>query len=247
MPLLSHLISCTPTKSNLYLANFLAAAVSQPALYKLLTFHIPNLMSLFRCLGSTKVSIQVRGILYECFVTWYFLRWVVSTSPNPQAGGPPLVGCLRMLIQYIRSYPSHWRPFLHPQPDDAPCRGDRLSTCTITYSQHFLYYLDAFQAMVQAVTVETQLRSRAILYNRVGLGQVLLSSVLLFSLSVSFHQCSTLSSSGQCSCQTNKPAKTWKTSNKAELFLTYTFHILPYAAPLPPISSHAIKYKCNVL
>ena len=34
---------------------------------------------------------------------------VVSTSPNPQAGGPPLVGC----------------PFLYPQPEDAPCRGDR--------------------------------------------------------------------------------------------------------------------------
>jgi len=30
---------------------------------------------------------------------------VVSTSPNPQAGGPPLVGCPRLLIQYIRSYP----------------------------------------------------------------------------------------------------------------------------------------------
>jgi hypothetical protein len=45
--------------------------------------------------------------------------------PNPQAGGPPLVGSPRLLIQYIRSYPPYWRPFLHPQPEDAPCRGDR--------------------------------------------------------------------------------------------------------------------------
>jgi hypothetical protein len=31
-----------------------------------------------------------------------FLRWgVVSPPPNPQAGGPPLVGYLRLLIQYI--------------------------------------------------------------------------------------------------------------------------------------------------
>ena len=30
---------------------------------------------------------------------------VVSTSPKPQAGGPPLIGCLRLLIQFIRSYP----------------------------------------------------------------------------------------------------------------------------------------------
>jgi hypothetical protein len=28
----------------------------------------------------------------------------VSPTPNPQAGGPPLVGCPRLLIQYIRSY-----------------------------------------------------------------------------------------------------------------------------------------------
>jgi len=33
-----------------------------------------------------------------------FLRWgVVSTSPNPQAGGPPQLGCPRLIIQYIRS------------------------------------------------------------------------------------------------------------------------------------------------
>ena len=59
---------------------------------------------------------------------------VVSTSPNPQAGGPPLVGCPRLLIQHIRSYPPHWRPFHHPQSDDAPCRGDgptsRQDTCS---------------------------------------------------------------------------------------------------------------------
>jgi hypothetical protein len=54
-----------------------------------------------------------------------FWRWgFVSPSPNPQAGRPPLV-CPRLLIQYIRSYPPYWRPFLHPQPEDAPCRGDR--------------------------------------------------------------------------------------------------------------------------
>jgi transposase InsO family protein len=29
----------------------------------------------------------------------------LSPTPNPQAGGPPLVGCLRLLIQHIRSYP----------------------------------------------------------------------------------------------------------------------------------------------
>ena len=36
----------------------------------------------------------------------FLRRGVVSTSPNPQAGGPPLVGCPRLLIQFIHSYPS---------------------------------------------------------------------------------------------------------------------------------------------
>jgi hypothetical protein len=73
----------------------------------------------------------------DCFVsrgsisTWVILnilflrRGVISTSPNPQAGGPPLVACPRLLIQFMHSYPPYWRPFLHPQPEDAPCRGDR--------------------------------------------------------------------------------------------------------------------------
>jgi hypothetical protein len=41
-----------------------------------------------------------------------FLRWrFVSTSPNPQAGGPPLVGCPLLLIQYIHSYPPYLQAF----------------------------------------------------------------------------------------------------------------------------------------
>jgi len=43
----------------------------------------------------------------------------------PQAGGPPLVVCPRLLIQYIWSYPPFWRPFLHSQPENELCRGDR--------------------------------------------------------------------------------------------------------------------------
>jgi hypothetical protein len=56
-----------------------------------------------------------------------FLRLrVLIPTYNPQTGGPPLAVCPLLLIQYIRSYPLHsWRQFLHPQPEDAPCCGDR--------------------------------------------------------------------------------------------------------------------------
>ena len=61
-PHLSHLISCRLTKSDSHLANSLAAAVSEPALYRIITFHVLNLMSLFHCLGRTKVSVLVRDV-----------------------------------------------------------------------------------------------------------------------------------------------------------------------------------------
>jgi hypothetical protein len=61
----------------------------------------------------------------EYYLTWVFTGRVVSTSPNPQVGGPPFVGCPRLLIQFIHSYPPYRRSFPHPQPEDAPCRGDR--------------------------------------------------------------------------------------------------------------------------
>jgi len=74
--------------------------------------------------------------LCEHFVTWYaWRRGIVSTSPNPQAGGLHRVGCSRLLIQYIRSYLLYWRPFLLPQAEDAPCHGDR---DPLTFSRMFV-------------------------------------------------------------------------------------------------------------
>jgi hypothetical protein len=56
---------------------------------------------------------------------------------NLKPGGPPLAACPRLLIQYIHRYPSYWRPFLHPQPEDAPYRGDWepliMEFITVTY------------------------------------------------------------------------------------------------------------------
>jgi hypothetical protein len=50
---------------------------------------------------------------------------LLAPQSNSEAVGPPLAGCPRLLIQYIRSYPPYWRPFLHLQPEDEPCHGDR--------------------------------------------------------------------------------------------------------------------------
>ena len=69
--------------------------------------HFP--MSIFRWLGCAETSVQVGGFVCEYFATGYVLTGgVVSTSPKPQAGGPPLAGCPQLFIPYIRSYPQ-WR------------------------------------------------------------------------------------------------------------------------------------------
>ena len=82
-------------------------------------------MSLFHCLCRTKGSVQARGTSIGFVSGTVFRLGIVSTSPNPQAGGPPLFVCPRLLFQYIRSYRPYWRPFLRPQPEDAPCLCDR--------------------------------------------------------------------------------------------------------------------------
>jgi hypothetical protein len=51
VPLSSHLTSCTPTEPHLYLDSSLETVIREPALYKLLMFYVPNLMSIFRRLG----------------------------------------------------------------------------------------------------------------------------------------------------------------------------------------------------
>jgi hypothetical protein len=51
LPLRSHVTSCTPTKSNLYQENSLKTIVRYPALYRLFTFRVANLMSIFCPLG----------------------------------------------------------------------------------------------------------------------------------------------------------------------------------------------------
>jgi len=74
----------------------------------------------------TKGSVQARGSC-ERFVARpvFTVRSCQHLAQTPQAGGPPLVGCPLLLIQYIRSCRLYWRLFLPPEPEDALWHGDR--------------------------------------------------------------------------------------------------------------------------
>jgi hypothetical protein len=87
---LSHLTSCTPTKSNLYLANSLAAAESEPALYRLLTFHVPNLMSLFRCLAYQRINPGLRQVFLFHNTDNFYGEELSTPRPTPKLEDHPL-------------------------------------------------------------------------------------------------------------------------------------------------------------
>jgi hypothetical protein len=55
----------------------------------------------------------------------FYREELSAPRPTPQSEGPPIVSHPRLLIQYTRGYPPYLKPFLYPQPEDAPCHGDR--------------------------------------------------------------------------------------------------------------------------
>jgi hypothetical protein len=113
-----------PLPLNLtYLASSLETVFSEPSLYKLLTFHVPKLISIFHSLGHlSKESIQVRGSVI-IFVTSLFLRLRV-VIPTPKLENYPLSFARSCLFSVFSSNHHSFRPFLHPQPKDVPCFGD---------------------------------------------------------------------------------------------------------------------------
>jgi hypothetical protein len=125
VPLPSHL-TCTCIKSNLYLNNSLKTIIMETALYILHTFHVPNLMSIFRCLS--KESVQTWGSLIR-FITSLFFHGegLLAPCPTPklEATFCCLSGCL--FIIFKAAFHSQ-RPSLHPQPEDTPICGDKGTT-----------------------------------------------------------------------------------------------------------------------
>ena len=93
---LSHLTSCTPTKSNLYLSNSLAASASEHVLYCIGSLHsvCQSLMSLFLCLGPSKVSVQTQGTRI-CFTTRpiFYGEKLLALRPTPKLEDHPLSAC----------------------------------------------------------------------------------------------------------------------------------------------------------
>ena len=90
VPPLSHPTSCTPTKSCYFSGCCCKRIwVIQTPYIPCTKSHVP-----FHCL----CSVWPESYVYVSLQGQIFTVRIVSTSPSPQAGGPPLVVCPRLLI-----------------------------------------------------------------------------------------------------------------------------------------------------
>jgi hypothetical protein len=76
-------------------------------------------------LGCTDRSVRFRGFLWY-FVTWFIFygEELLAARPTPKLEDHPLSAVRDCLFKIFAATLHNWRPFLHPQPEDAPCRGD---------------------------------------------------------------------------------------------------------------------------
>jgi hypothetical protein len=90
-------------------------------------FQVPILMSFFHCLGRAKESVQVRSALKYFVTIKKCLRWGVTVKrPTPKLKYHPLSAVRDCLFNIFAATLRTRRASLHPQPEDAPCRGDKL-------------------------------------------------------------------------------------------------------------------------
>ena len=56
---------------------------------------------------------------------FFMMRSLLAPRPTPKLEDQTLSAVRECSFNNNRSYTPYWRPFLHPQPEDAPYRGDR--------------------------------------------------------------------------------------------------------------------------
>jgi hypothetical protein len=111
----------------------LTTVVSDPDLYRLLTVHVPNFISPLHFLRCTEGSVRFQG-LCVWFVTRFILygQKLLAPSSTPKLEDHPFLPFCDYLFNIFAAILHICRPFLHPQPEDMPCRGHRDPLITVT-------------------------------------------------------------------------------------------------------------------
>jgi hypothetical protein len=94
-----------PLNLLIYFDITFATVMRLPAPCRLLTFHVPNLMSIFLSWGRLyKESAQVQGLLWHFEQTYFYGEDLLAPRPTLKLWDTALIGCPRLLIRYIHSY-----------------------------------------------------------------------------------------------------------------------------------------------
>jgi len=104
VPPLSHLTTYTPSKSNLHLDNSLPTAVSEPALYRLLTFQMPNGRFPYITFIVRKDQSKPKILRMVHNMVVFEAEQLLAPRPTPKLGDHPLSAVCHCLF-YILTRP----------------------------------------------------------------------------------------------------------------------------------------------
>jgi hypothetical protein len=87
------------------------------------------------------------------FVTWlsFYGEELSAPRPTPKQEDNPLSAVRDYLFNIFAATLHIWKPFLHPQPEDAPCRGDRDPLIRVT--RYYLHISHVFKVYLHSNTV----------------------------------------------------------------------------------------------
>jgi hypothetical protein len=105
----------------------IATVMNESALYRFLTLHVPNLMSIFLSLGHlSEESVQVPSPLWHFITSLSFTVWSCQTRAQPPNWRTNWCWLSSAAYSIYSQLPSISRGrLLHPQPEDAPCHSDK--------------------------------------------------------------------------------------------------------------------------
>jgi hypothetical protein len=97
------------------------SSISEPALWKLVTFQVTHLMSTCVCLHRFKESETLHNIYVTSFL---YNEELLTPRPTPKLENHPLLAVRDCLFSVFAAALHIWSSVPHPQPENAPCRGD---------------------------------------------------------------------------------------------------------------------------
>jgi hypothetical protein len=104
-------------------------------------------------LPSLRLYKRVSPGPWQIYAFRFYNVKVFSTSLKSQAGGPPLIACPRLLIQYNRNYPPYWRRLFLPQPWHALVTGTHLSWDIVLYRAKRLVLINGVNGRLSFVVL----------------------------------------------------------------------------------------------